>query len=421
MRIFISHGMDKEDAADVAFLEALNARLRTADADGPAHDVLLDLTRLEPGWVWADMLHEWLGECQAAVLLLTPRGLERDWVLKEATILAHRKALDPGFPVLTVLRGVAPETLNTGRYSPLCLTSIQAMKSATTAAEVARIVKGALAQRGVPPRTPLEELRDALKNWIQDADAASLEQLCERITGKPVLWSPGDSRPVRLAREIALAIVQGRLGGVATLATLIGKLRLAKLSAEAAQNVLNLACSQWVSPEAAAVLAAASGQNRYDSQGDAPLPPVAVALNCSMLEFSADRYVRRVRLPLLDKHVIYTVEGGWSDAMPDEVCARVRSEYRRVRGYPKNESDAKTDERLAKSEQPIFFAIPGYPDPDLVKRLHATFPRVTFVFGVGEWLDEPLPASVLPLMPPLDIDLEEKMYDDYTDAKNAIG
>ena len=84
MRIFISHGTDKENPAELAFLDALERDLRIAEPGAAPHDVLLDRTRLEVGDEWKLILHDWLDECHVAVLLLSERALTRPWVLQEA-------------------------------------------------------------------------------------------------------------------------------------------------------------------------------------------------------------------------------------------------------------------------------------------------------------------------------------------------
>lgn len=63
MRIFISHGTNKDDADDLAFLRALALDLAATVPGDPAHLVLLDDTRLKPGDEWPGILHDFLAEC----------------------------------------------------------------------------------------------------------------------------------------------------------------------------------------------------------------------------------------------------------------------------------------------------------------------------------------------------------------------
>jgi hypothetical protein len=65
--------------------------------------VWLDVERLEPGDAWSDEIVDGLAGCSAAVVVLTPESIASDWVLKEATILAYRRARNPKFQLVPVL------------------------------------------------------------------------------------------------------------------------------------------------------------------------------------------------------------------------------------------------------------------------------------------------------------------------------
>ena len=78
----------------------LCARLAAPDdVSGCQCEPLVDYTELGPGVGVASSLHEMMAECQAAVVLLTEHAVKSAWVLKEATILAWRRSLDPSFTV----------------------------------------------------------------------------------------------------------------------------------------------------------------------------------------------------------------------------------------------------------------------------------------------------------------------------------
>src|SRR5262245_57840107 len=104
MWIFISHSTAKDDQAGLDRLKSLSAALKTKPGGAASgHDALLDFERLEPAAKWRSEIDEWLAQCHAAVLMLTPKSLESAWVLKEATILAHRAARDDTFYLFPVL------------------------------------------------------------------------------------------------------------------------------------------------------------------------------------------------------------------------------------------------------------------------------------------------------------------------------
>ena len=103
MRIFISHGIDKANPDELAFLDTLEQSLRTPAAGMPAHEVLLDRTRLEAGDDWQGVLEDWLAECQLAILLLSPRALTRPWVSRKPLFLAFRRSQEAGLVLLPAI------------------------------------------------------------------------------------------------------------------------------------------------------------------------------------------------------------------------------------------------------------------------------------------------------------------------------
>jgi hypothetical protein len=443
MRIFISHGLDKAVAADMRFLDALEAALQAA-----GQQVLLDRSQLDLGDAWQHVLHELLAECDAAVLLLSPRALTRPWVLKEATILAYRKALQADFPLYPVLLGgVQPQALERADFSPLCLLDLQAHQQPVVdepgaralAAQLHQRMAGWLAQqRGGVPDTPLELLQQELQDLFrQAASPPALQQLCESLTGRPLQWRPGGATGADAARLIAATLMNGLDGGTGMagaagaggqrpLATLIRQLdRSFGLGSERATRVLKLLAPLWTRPADAALLADAAGRNRLPA-GPAQ-PGHAVALQCELGDFCAEQHVRRALMPTQRGQVVCTLAGGHSDNRLDELKAAIRQEYRRRNRVPASTPDNRVDERLAQTGTTLeqcstaFFLIPDPPpDADLLAELRRCFPRLTFILHSTGPLPEPLPPGVLAL-PAIDIDLEYRMNEDLTAAYDQIG
>src|SRR5687768_10773334 len=235
MRIFISHSTEKGDAAGKKRLVDLKRSLKGPSAASTGHDVLLDFDRLDPAAKWRAVLDEWMATCHAGVLVMTPKSLTSSWVLKEATILAHRAARDPQFLLFPVLLdGLTREQLTAtdSRFSPLYLDAIQRVRK-TNAAGIAKDVLRELNKLGSPPRTPLDELAAALAVQIKGADAKRLEQICVAIAGAPVAWQPSEVASERCARVIARAVVTNSKGQYKSLSELIRDLLLAGLGKEA--------------------------------------------------------------------------------------------------------------------------------------------------------------------------------------------
>jgi hypothetical protein len=99
VKVFISHSTSSDEQT---------ARLRDAIAKGLEerhHTVLLDVRLQEPGRPWQLKLAKFLGECDAALVLVNEAALGSSWVRRETNILHWRKTLHPGMVLVTVLVG----------------------------------------------------------------------------------------------------------------------------------------------------------------------------------------------------------------------------------------------------------------------------------------------------------------------------
>jgi len=455
MRLFISHGLDKKAMPDMQFLDGLVAALQApAGAGEVAPEVLLDRDRLGAGDRWRDVLHEWLAGCDAAVLLLSARALASPWVLKEATVLAWRKAMDPGFPLYPVLLGgLASDALAANGFSPLCLRDLQAIRppladpqqpealDSASALAIARQVRRRLADWltavGEPPGAPLTGLENALKDRIgQASNVRALERLCNQLTGRPLQWRPADlsaNQPgAHPARLIAALLACGLPGPpdappANPLATLVDRLRtdVGLRNAEAGE-LLELLAPLWTPTESAARLAAVAGGNRLPADaGAAPPPGSSVALQCENDAFAPAQHVRRLLLPTTRGEVVCRLPGGHSDNRLAELQHAVRQAFRditRSQGKP----DAWVDAQLARTDKPlhlsrtVFFVVPApLPDAALLADLQASFPRLTFILQSADPLPAVLPPRVVALAA-IDPNLEFDMQTDLDDADNLL-
>jgi hypothetical protein len=98
---FISHSSAKADKeqrnADLVRHE-LKTRLREF-----GWDVRVDEDRLEPGVEWRSVLYHWIGECDAAVVLVNRDGLDSPWLKREVHNLMWRMALGSRVTIVPVL------------------------------------------------------------------------------------------------------------------------------------------------------------------------------------------------------------------------------------------------------------------------------------------------------------------------------
>ena len=169
-RIFISHSAHPVDEpATQKFLTALVKAL----AATPDLEPLVDQQDLQPGDVWLQQLYAWMGVCDAAVILLSPRAILRSnatWVPRETNLLLWRKALDPRFVVIPVLiGGLQPGDLQDHPFiADARLTDLQLAPALTDLQKRSRIVQ-ALRDKlaGSPQRRVFDPLRVLVEDCLQ--------------------------------------------------------------------------------------------------------------------------------------------------------------------------------------------------------------------------------------------------------------
>ncbi len=423
MWIFVSHSTDKNDAAGKQRLLDLGQALRTVAIGPAAHDPLIDFERLEPGARWRSVLDEWLAQCHAAILLLTPKALQSSWVLKEATILAHRAALDPQFFLFPVLLdGVSRPQLSApdSRFSPLYLEALQRVNSVDPAA-IAADVQRVLGPVTNPPQTPLERLTGAIAVQIQGVASEEIGRICQLVTGMPIVWQPQDVRSRRCAFELARAVVSGKVQHYNSVTSLVQDLLASGLDRERAQRVLHLVAPLWVELEAAALFPDLAKRN-LDAQPDATgrVDTWSLAMNGAYLSvFTADMYMRRVYLP--DTVTLRTIDGGESDDRLGDLVDRIRDEVR-DREMPRA-TDTQVDGFLANLTRPYFIVLPPpLPDDTLLGELRRQLPRVTFIGQADELDIGSMSAAerLVRLTPHVDLESELRAFQDYMDAADRI-
>jgi hypothetical protein len=119
--VFLSHS----SAANPVVAYVRN-RLYRAIQNETTFEVLLDVELLRGGDVWRPILHQWLGECDGAILLLSKEALASEWVRTEATILTWRKSLGSVLTLVPVRIGTTrDEIVATPAFEPLDVGDIQ--------------------------------------------------------------------------------------------------------------------------------------------------------------------------------------------------------------------------------------------------------------------------------------------------------
>jgi hypothetical protein len=151
--IFISHSSRDDEEA-----RAIRTRLSEVLADEHHHRVLLDEESIEAGHPWEPKLHQWLAECDGAVLMLTPQALASAWVSKEATILLWRHALGSRVVVVPLLIGVTRDEVEKA-FPAAGIMTLQYLEIAngSRAEDVMERIAGRFLQ--------VADLEDQLESW----------------------------------------------------------------------------------------------------------------------------------------------------------------------------------------------------------------------------------------------------------------
>ncbi|MGV9558889.1 toll/interleukin-1 receptor domain-containing protein [Streptomyces sp. NPDC003401] len=119
------------------------AELRDALArglEGLNYHVLLDVRIRRPGRPWQLKLAQFLGECDAALVLVNADALGSSWVRRETNILHWRKTLHPEMVVITVLVDVTAGTLAASDLRYLAGDDVERTTDGSPAQEATRLL-----------------------------------------------------------------------------------------------------------------------------------------------------------------------------------------------------------------------------------------------------------------------------------------
>ncbi|MBL8343083.1 MAG: toll/interleukin-1 receptor domain-containing protein [Rubrivivax sp.] len=216
-RVFISHSAHAtEEPGTQGFLDALIAAI----AAEPDFEPLADQTDLAAGDAWMQQLYAWMGLCDAAVIVLSPRAVRREnsaWVPRETNLLLWRKALDPGFVVIPVWVGgleaadlQANPFLADARLDELQLArAVAGQPDADKIEPIVRALRDKLAARRA--QLVFDPLRVHLEDCLQRfAPPASIEQALLRHFAQET-WQPLVPPAQKLALHMLRSAAAGRV------------------------------------------------------------------------------------------------------------------------------------------------------------------------------------------------------------------
>lgn len=321
-RIFVSHSsLDSDLTRQVCDHLAL--------APGkPGYDVLVDYTELRPGVDWPRHLHEYMANCHAAVLLLTPNAVASPWVLKEATILTWRRSLDSSFQLFPVcFPGVDDAMIQKEKFGPLMLNLIQKIGSMDPET-IANAIRAQVGQPNVLSPTPLGQLVEQLEDLLSEVGSKTLESISRKMSIQIPAWRPDIDMHTQYVTQIARRILSEDMGGFKGVDELINALSFTP-APDNVKQIFRIVAHYWV-----------------DAQAAGRLPPLltaserrAAALNGALVsQFTAHAYVRRAH-PLSLEHTVIPIAGGAAG----DLLSHVKSE---ICTWMRNEGEIGSDEEI---------------------------------------------------------------------------
>lgn len=411
-RVFISHSTKDETAHER--LSQLREALSEAE-----FDALVDVEHLRPGQKWRDELYTWLGVCDFAVVIITPRSLEPDnpWVAREANILMWRRVLDTNFHVAWILAdGTRPEDLNQGLFKDLLIQEMQLVVAETGSDQWLTDVRDELVRRKEQtwPINPVDTLSLPIARELQAFDDPTLHGLADVLDVDLGPWCQSDNP----ARNLAAALLHVGIEGADEA---IDHLAVHGASQSTLETILELIAPSWVDLCAAKSLASAA-HKVYEK-------PVLL-LNAKS-DFAATMFVRRAsgRPPRVEwpRIVLPTLFGELGE---EDVADRLNEALKstlRINADPLARDDgqrlAAIIDRHKKKGRPIF-VVSRYSDgvSRHLRALQDRFPTLTFLALTGEEMldDEPVPDGFERILPELRDGEEDNAWPEYTYCKAMI-
>lgn len=193
-RIFISYSAEGEEAKAVR--DKLEAALQATDQ----YEVLLDVKTLQPGDLWRNRINLWLGQCDAAIVLLSDTALTSRYVTYETSVLAYRSVVwDPSLLILPVLLGeVTLERLKASYLSPSQLDERQFVRG--TPDEITTKVLARLQQMNFCETAPVEKRARKLADQLLGVPEHFLRDAANRLQSP--LPPVADDFPLLLANRL---------------------------------------------------------------------------------------------------------------------------------------------------------------------------------------------------------------------------
>jgi len=373
-RIFISHSCkDRKPDPDKALCYAREVRRRIVDKLEKSHTVWLDVESLVPGDRWRVRLHEWLGTCDGAVILLDKTSVASPWLRKEATILGWRASFQERVRVVPVFLGdFTTDDLRRYDYGPLDLDLSQAAR--LDSAELNNANAEALARKVALSFADLAPAHhdSAMAEWIERVAALIaqahtplyIEHAAKRLHVEAADWPYFPNRSVAVARQLLHVGLERSLSALSVLEQ--------GMNDEIFAELAGLCFPTWVDADAGADMNALLRQD----------PRPLIAVNSDDIQVGKE-YVGRASCAWVPDRLFVTVsdavgEGGVKELLPRYEEA-MRQQLGTRRGKPKL---FRADLERPGLEKYVLVSGDAV-NPDAVAALQAKYRKATFLLLPG--------------------------------------
>jgi hypothetical protein len=396
-RIFISHSA-RGDAETMKLLDALS------DALADTFAVRVDKEHIKLGEDWRHTLNTWIGGCDAAVVLLSPKALKSAFVAYEASILTFR----PNVTVIPVFLAGVDENAIAG--SDLAPSNIQARQGVAVVEQknvdiIARVQERL--KEVARSLTPVDMQAKYIEGRLQDVSLLLIEECLRELDVNLGSWERADNPRLSLAVKMMSA-------GIERATPCLRKIRKA-MGKQALEAVFEAVATSWVDLRAASFI-----EQVAKSESDKR----KLAMNGSR-SLIAEIYIKRASdMPADDSWKVAEISGGFGESVIAGLIEQINNALASVLNLEPGEDLALELNRYERNHEPVFVALPAaginYP---VMQGLRQAFPTVTFFFLAGNETSSRVllnGMNIEYLIPPLSEKFEEVFYDLYMDKKSYL-
>jgi hypothetical protein len=414
-RLFVSHSTPKPKLPRlVAIVEAIKGA-----AGEDQVEVIFDKEQIQLGDDWRNRIAFMLHACHAAILLLDENSRNSDWVLTEAIFLSLRNQVDPQFQFIPVSLLLPEEStaesldaraarakervrFGEGTWRVVDLGRLQQARGATPR-ELGDLVVKALRNKGnlVPHSSPVDRLALQLAVNLGGVPDALLDLVIDDVNWDGVYLQPDRSTQAAMAITAKL-IGDGRLSEIRDALDALGS----AITNNRMLAILDGVAPLPLDPRAAALLT----RKRAGSAGR-----MHASIQTGYANLTVPWYIARAYLA--DRPKVMPINN--ADASFDSLQADLREAWRLQNRRRGEISDADVDEQLRST--PRYVTLPGPLDPEVLGRLDATYPAISFVIYSTHEIGWPLPPNVVELVPRLAPEREKEIINDYLAATDSLG